>query len=244
MSDPRLSASVRLAVGQRWSIDTRSGPSKNTGQQNAGSARPNSTIEHTLLPVLFGILQDQDAGDHERRRCASTIAQYFLPIQSNAKRLRRNAPAPDECGFVVDPDLARELRDLKLELACLPLASKKRSPYLVAQMSMKLQGRMRAIQEALECPCPSKYRLTRHVSNGHGGDVVLDGEIAEDASRIESFRIRRAEKQILTLEEDLEEAIRTARYDSYLLGLKGPRGSTWPPSEKSNEPRASNTDRL
>jgi hypothetical protein len=114
--------------------------------------------------------------------------------------------------------LARELRDLKLELDYLPLSSKKRSPHIVARKAAKLQKRINEIQQSLECPCPSRYRLTRTLPGGYARKVVQDGEIAQDKARIASFRRRRAEKRIFTPEEDLEEALRMARYDSFLLG--------------------------
>jgi hypothetical protein len=123
----------------------------------------------------------------------------------------------------VDPNLARELRDTKLELACLPHSSKKRSPYATAQKASKLQARIKEIHESLQCPCPSKYRLKCYF-DGHdfddetSGEIIRDGEIAGDKNRLEILRKRRADKRLFTPEEDLEEAIRTARYDSFLQG--------------------------
>jgi hypothetical protein len=46
--------------------------------------------------------------------------------------IRRGKFPPDEYGFVVDPELATELRDSQLKLACLKLG-KKRTPYGIAQ---------------------------------------------------------------------------------------------------------------
>ena len=47
----------------------------------------------------------------ERRQAASELAQYFLPKRPTQKKSRRGNFASDQYGFVVDPDLARELRD-------------------------------------------------------------------------------------------------------------------------------------
>jgi hypothetical protein len=220
MTDSLLPSPLRLVIGRKIYDDARPGaPSKKetlpspikTGGK--GLKRTTTTVDRALLPVLFGILADQSAKPKDRRQAALTIARYFLPEKPRAKKVQ-----PDECGFVVDPDLARELRDLKLELACLPLASKKRSPHLVARKSTQLQKRIDAIQRSLKCPCPSKYRLVRHLRNGPPSALVQAGEIPLDKARLDSLRGRRTNKAILTPEEDLEEAIRTARYDSYLFG--------------------------
>ena len=159
----------------------------------------------------------------ERRQAASELAQYFVPKKPTEKKSRCGNFPPNEYGFVVDPDLARELRDTKLELACLPLSSKKRSPYATAQKASKLQARIEEIPQSLECPCPSKYKLKCHIDGSNfdaeiTGEIVQDGEIVRDNDRLEILRKRPADKSIFTPQEDLEEAIRTARYDSFMLG--------------------------
>jgi len=154
------------------------------------------------LELLLSIAQDTTASAAERRKAGSEVAAYFLPKYAGGKKSRCRKFAPDECGFVVDPDLARELRDCKLRLASLPLA-KKITPYNVAQRARKIQARIRAIHETLQCPCPSKY----------GHDMI-----ERDRIRLESFRRRRGAQEILTFDEDIEEARRMARYDSFWLG--------------------------
>jgi hypothetical protein len=245
-NDQTLPASLRLAVARKWHADTplRSAKhrSKNhaarafkaiepttsikadhgapdaVSQQKTSAANANATTDRAVLPILFGIVQDLAAKPAERRQAALQLAQYFLPKKPTIKKSRHGNFLPDECGFVVDPDLARELRDLKLELACLPFSSKKRSPHIVARKASELQKRIEEIRQSLECPCPSRYQLKRHVSAGPDGEIVQDGEIAWDKARIESLRRGRVEKKIFTPEEDLEEAVRTARYESFLLG--------------------------
>jgi hypothetical protein len=154
------------------------------------------------LGLLLSIVQDTTALPAQRRKAASEVSGYFLPEYSDGRKLRRRKFPPDECGFVVDPDLARELRDSKLRLASLPLA-KKITPYTVAQRASKIQTRIRAIQQSLQCPCPSKYGRN---------------DVERDRVRLESFSLKRRSQRILTLDEDLEEARRMARYDSYLHG--------------------------
>ena len=110
------------------------------------------------LELLLSITQDATALPAERRMAASEVAEYFLPKNPRGKKPRRGKFVPDEYGFVVDPDLARELRDNRLRLACLPLA-RKLTPYTVAKRASELQTRISAIRETLQCPCPSKYGL-------------------------------------------------------------------------------------
>ncbi len=164
-----------------------------------------------MLPVLFSIAQDSATRAAERRQAASELAHYFLPKNPTKKKSRCGNFPPDEYGFVVDPGLARELRDTKLELACLPHSSKKRSPYATAQKASKLQARIKEIHGSLQCPCPSKYRLKYYVDGAE-----IEGEIVQDNNRLKMLRKRRVDKMIFTPEEDLEEAIRTARYDSFI----------------------------
>ena len=170
-----------------------------------------------MLPVLFGIVQDSATKPAERRQAALELGQYFLPKKPTQKRSHRGKFIRDQYGFEVDPDLARELRDTKLKLACLPLSKSKFTPYAMAQKVSKLQARIKEIQGSLQCPCPSKYGL-KHYICVDGIDTVIDGEIIRDNDRLEILAKRRVDKMIFTPEEDLEEAIRTARYDSFIEG--------------------------
>ena len=154
------------------------------------------------LELLLSIAQDTTELAAERRKAASEVAAYFLPKYAGGKKSRCRKFPPDHCGFVVDPNLAMELRDCKLRLASLRFA-KKVTPLTVALRARKNQARIMAIQESLQCPCPSKYS---------------DQMIELDRIRLESFRLERCAQEILTIEEDLEEARRMARYDSFWLG--------------------------
>jgi hypothetical protein len=165
------------------------------------------------LGLLLRIAQDPTAAPVERRKAASEVAQHFLPKKIGPKKSRRPKFPPDEYGFSVDPNLARELRDTELKLACLPVSSTKLSPYAIAQRATKLQARIKEIQETLQCPCPSKYRLKYYVDRAE-----VDAEIVWDNDRLKILGKRRADKKMFTPVEDLEEAIRTARYDSFMQG--------------------------
>jgi hypothetical protein len=164
-----------------------------------------------MLPVLLSVVQDSATQPAERRKAASELAQYFLPKKPSQKKSKRGKFAADQYGFVVDPDVARELRDTKLELGC--LSKRKFTPYALAQKATKLQARIKEIHESLQCPCPSKYTLKDKFD---GADV--DGQIPRDYDRVKNLRKRRAAKEVFTPEEDLEEAICMARYDSFEKG--------------------------
>jgi hypothetical protein len=92
-------------------------------------------------------------------------------------------------------------------------SSTKLSPYAIAQKASKLQARIKEIQESLQCPCPSKYRLKYYI-----GRTEVEAEIVWDCNRTKSLQRRRLDRKTFTPDEDLEEAIKTARYDSFIEG--------------------------
>jgi hypothetical protein len=61
----------------------------------------------------------------------------------------------------------------------------KSSSYATAQKAGKLQARIKEIQQSLECPCPSKYKLKCHIDGGN-----LDAEIRSEISRTASEIVR------------------------------------------------------
>ena len=158
LQETSMTAGFRRSSAQHQLSSDR-GVASATPQSTIG-ASPNARTATNLamLPVLFSIAQDTATTPAERRQAASELAQYFLPKNPTKKKSRSGNFPPDEYGFVVDPDLARELRDTKLELACLPLSKRKFTPYAMAQKASKLQARIKEIQQSLQCPCPSKYK--------------------------------------------------------------------------------------
>jgi hypothetical protein len=230
VNDPVLPADTRLAIGRRIFGDDRSGSLAERSKQRPRGSRPAGEVRETplarrattsvtnvglatlpTLDLLLRMAQDATAPLAERRKAASEAARFLLPKKPWSKKSRRKYP-PDECGFSVDPNLARELRDAKLQLGSLRISSKKLTPYAVARKASKLQAQIKEIQESLQCPCPSKYRLTYSVD---GAEVP--GEIVRDGERLAILWKRHAEKKTFTAEEDLEEAIRMARYESFLV---------------------------
>jgi hypothetical protein len=229
VNDPALPADTRLAIGRRIFRDDRPSSLAERSKQRRRDSEPAgetslpgrattsvANVGLATLPtldLLLRIAQDATATPAERLKAASEAARFLLPKKPGPKKLRRGKFPPDEYGFSVDPNLARELRDAKLQLGCLRLSSKKLTPYAIAQKASKLQARIKEIQESLQCPCPSKYRLTYSVD---GAEVP--GEIVRDNERLAILLKRHGEKKTFTAEEDLEEAIRMARYDSFLVG--------------------------
>jgi len=61
--------------------------------------------------LLFAVAQDTAANPADRRKAASRVAEFFMPKNARGKKPRRSKFPPDEYGFVVDPELATELRD-------------------------------------------------------------------------------------------------------------------------------------
>jgi hypothetical protein len=125
------------------------GPASEKGPAIGAKAR-------LALDLLFTVVQDTAARD--RRKAASQAAEFFLPKNARGKKSRRGKFPPDEHGFVVDPELVRELRDSELKLVCLGL-EKRRRRYAIAQKARKLQARIKEIQLSLPCPCPRNIRI-------------------------------------------------------------------------------------
>jgi hypothetical protein len=139
------------------------------------------------LDFLLDIARDSTAAGTERRKAALAIAEFLLPKKPGAKK---GGKFPvDEFGFSVDPELAREFRDIRWKIACLPLTRKKLAPDAFARKIAKFQGRLDQIRPSFKCPCPSKY----------GED-----QLKLDDERLKIFRERRAANFVFSPEEDWE----------------------------------------
>ena len=147
VSDPALPADTRLAIGRRIFRDDRYGSLAERSKQpprdrkRAGEGRETSlrrtatsvaNVGLATLPtfdLLLRMVQDAAATPTERLKAASEAARFLLPKEPGPKKSRRGKFPPDEYGFSVDPNLARELRDAKLQLDCLRLANR-HTPHL------------------------------------------------------------------------------------------------------------------
>jgi hypothetical protein len=194
VEDGALPADTRMAVARK------NDPPRATNAAARGAKTEAMTFE--TLDLLLRIARDAAATPAERRKAAAQLAGYFLPKNPRGRTRRRSVFPKDEYGFAVDPVLAGELRDSQLRLDRLR-RSNKLTPYTVAQRARKIQARIRAIQQSLECPCPSKYGVN---------------EFQRDRERLDFFHRRRESRKILAFEEEIEEAHRIARHDSFWLG--------------------------
>ena len=162
VNDPALPVDTRLAIGRTIFRDGRPGSLAERSKQRPRDSKPAGERRETSLPgrattsvfdvglatlptldLLLRIAQDATATPTERRKAASEAVRFLLPKKPGPKKSRRGKFPPDECGFSVDPNLARELRDAKLQLGCLRLSSKKLTPYAIAQKTSKLQARIK-----------------------------------------------------------------------------------------------------
>ena len=149
--------------------------------------------------ALLGIVSDASASAKARRKAAAKLATYFLPKKPVNKRWRFTA---DECGFAINAEIAREYRAIDFELRDLKRHPSRDFPE-IAQRIRKLQARIDAIRQRLQCPCPSRYG---------------DKQISEDHIRLVTFARKREAGFALSTEEDAEEAHRKARFDCYAEG--------------------------
>ena len=149
--------------------------------------------------ALLGIVSDASASAKARRKAAAKLATYFLPKKPVNKRWRFTA---DACGFAINAEIAKEDRAIDFELRDLKRHPNRDFPE-IAQRIRKLQVRIDAIRQRLQCPCPSRY-----------GDT----EISEDIIQLARLADKRRAGIAPSAEEDAEEAHRKARFDCYMQG--------------------------
>jgi hypothetical protein len=174
--DQGLAADTRMAIARKASLFGPSRSMHNRAAAANGHGRPSSEMGTRIGPdheankrtapkrkaglatdLLFAVAQDIAAAPADRRKAASQVAEFFLPKSARGTNVRRGEFPPDEYGFVVDPELATELRDSKLKLACLNLA-KKRTPYAIAQKARTLNARNRGDPEITPMSLSFKIR--------------------------------------------------------------------------------------
>jgi hypothetical protein len=163
------------------------------------ASAPVTTMSQAARDALFGIVSDAGAPAKVRRKAAAKLATWFLPMKRVNKRWRF---ITDERGFAINAEIAREYRAIDFELRALKHHPNRDFPE-IAQMIGKLQSRIDAIRQRLECPCPTRYGVK---------------EISEDIIRLETLAGKREVGVALSTEEDAEEAHRMARFDCYVRG--------------------------
>ena len=228
VNDPELPADIRMAVAQRaFSSHRRRAPATRRARSELGTsggtqprghsrsapqadgprlakaasaaARPVETMSRAALDPLFGIVCDANAPVKVRRKAAAKLATYFLPRKPVNKRWRFIG---DKYDFAANAEVAREYRDIELELRDLKRNPRRDIPEIV-QKIRELQVRKAAILYRLIGPCPTRYD---------------NKEFSEDWLRLATLARKRENGIALTPEEDAEEAHRMARCGSYTEG--------------------------
>jgi hypothetical protein len=211
VGDQALPDDIRITIARKVPAETRSKTANERARKTlatkAQSAERNThpksdkgVAKFAPLDLLISIVRDEATTEAGRRRAASEIAEFFLPRIHGPKRIRFPA---DEFGFSVDPQLAKEFRDIRWNIACSAIKGKKLPPDTFAMKVAKLQARLKEIRQVLQPPDPSKY--TKQATK-------LDEERLEILSR------QRATNAIFSPEEDMEEAHRMARLASFHAG--------------------------
>ena len=150
VKDQALAAALRVAIARKWFAGARSRSAKGRTKQghdhglqatertaptqsDRGVARTtppsttgaspdaSTTTNRAMLPVLFGIVQDSATTTGGAASSCVGAGAVLPPKKADPKEVECGKFTPDQYGFEVDPDVARELRDTKLKLACLPL---------------------------------------------------------------------------------------------------------------------------
>jgi hypothetical protein len=236
INDAELPADIRMAVAQiafpdrtggvrrarRAKSEIRTMGSKQRGGPAAMEAPsavslPVETMSQAARDALLGIVSDASASAKARRKTATKLAAYFLPMKPVNKRWRFTA---DECGFAINAEIAREYRAIDFELRDLTRHPSRDFPE-IAQRLRKLRARIDAIRQRLQCPPPKCDGDEDAIRQGPQSPSLKgygDKEFTEDWIRLETFARKRATGIALNTEEDVEEAHRNARYDCYAQG--------------------------
>jgi hypothetical protein len=227
VDDPLLPSDIRLTVARRSRPSPKKAAAKKPAppSSTAQTAQPSGpTWSHGVttqalaaLDPLLRLVQDICADQEVRRKAAADIALYFLPHYLGRRTKKRKRFPEDEFGFEVAPDLARELRDLKLELRSIDPnrgRGRKASPDAFAKKVSAMQARIAEIEGGLDNPRPDKY--------WREGDYIEDGRtlkmshLENDQIALGYFAKRRKRKIPLSPDDDAREAHLTARVAGFL----------------------------
>jgi hypothetical protein len=233
ISDAELPADIRMAVAQMAFPDRAGGvrrgrrakseiPVVGGTQQRelrapSAATLPVETMSRAARDALLGIVSDASASAKARRKAAAKLATYFLPKKPANKRWRFTA---DECGFAINAEIAREYRAIDFELRDLKRHPSRDFPE-IAQRIQRLQLRIDAIRQRLQCPPPKddgdkdaiRQRLQCPPPKAYG-----DKEFSDDWIQLVTFARKREAGIALSPEEDAEEAHRNARFGCYSEG--------------------------
>jgi hypothetical protein len=204
INDAELPADIRMAVAQRAFPDRteevrRARRSKAEIRAPSAASPPPETMSQAERDALLSIVSGAAAPAKAPRKAAAKLAAYFLPKQPVNKRWWFTA---DECGFAINGEIAREYRTIVFELRELKRHPNRDFPE-IAQRIRKLQARIDAILQRLQCPCPSRYG---------------EEQFSKDMIRLSDLARKREAGIALSTDEDAEEVHRKARFDCYVEG--------------------------
>jgi hypothetical protein len=214
---PDRSGGVRRAKAEIHAVGRAQQRESRTIEAPSAASLPVETMSQAARDALLGIVSEASASAKARRKAAAKLATDFLPRKPVNKRWRFSA---DECGFAINAEIAREYRAIDFELQDLKRHPNRDFPE-IAQRIRKLQAKIDAIRQRLQCPPPKddgdkdaiRQRLQGPPPMGYG-----DKEFSEDWIRLETFARKRKAGIALSTEEDAEEAHRNARFDCYAQG--------------------------
>jgi hypothetical protein len=217
---PGRTGSVRRARQAMSKVHTVGGSQQRelrTIEVPSAASLPVETMSRAARDALLGIVTDASASAKARRKTAVKLATYFLPKKLVNKRWRFTT---DECGFAINAEIAREYRAIDFELRDLKRRPTRDFPE-IAQRLRRLQARIDAIRQRLQCPPPKddgdkdviRQRHQCPPPKGYG-----DKEFSDDWIQLETFARKREAGIALSSEEDAEEAHRNARFDCYAEG--------------------------
>jgi hypothetical protein len=160
VGDQVLPDDIRIAIARKVPAEkakkatARASKTLATEAQAAERNVPPESDKHVpttfaRMDLLLSIVRDQAASEAGHRRAASDIAEFFLPKAHGRKRTKFPA---DEFGFSVDPQLAKEFRDIRWEMACLVLEKDRLPPATFAKKVSQCFARLNAIRQGLQPP--------------------------------------------------------------------------------------------
>jgi hypothetical protein len=173
----------------------------------APAPKPGANPDKTPLGFLLSVMRDLEPPPHLRFKVAAVVAPYFHPKRGQDRSAVYEIVIDDPFGFVVDPAVARGLRDddwRLYELFQKHIApSKHGGPLTAAEINeqSQLEEKVAATKKTLKCP------------TGYG-----ELEAKRDRRRRTRFFYRRITPppyNVLTEEEDAEDAHLIARIAAY-----------------------------
>lgn len=195
--------------GERRGGRQRGTPNKKTALRNAAIAAAVSNPDISPLEFLLGVMRDPNVSTDLRIKVAQAAAPFVHAKPGNARPGNTAASVKliEGADFIIDPALAKSLRDDKHRLGKLvgKQFGENGAPLSAAEIKEEVELRARIADRASAIGCPVGYgpKQARHDSfrlhrlnckqlspSSCGGGVLSDAEDAEEAqlvARIAAF---------------------------------------------------------